>query len=822
ISHYKILEKLGGGGMGIVYKARDLKLERFVALKFLPPHLGQAEEEKKRFIHEAKAASALDHPNICTIYEIDETEDGQMFIAMACYEGETLKKKIERGPLPVEVAIDLACQIARGLAKAHEQDIVHRDIKPANSMITKDGVMKVVDFGLAKLSGQTKLTKEGTTLGTLAYMSPEQIQGEEVDRRTDIWSLGVILYEMLTGQCPFKGEYEQAVWYSILNEEPEPVTGLRSGLPMELERIVNKALNKNASERYQHIDEMRVDLETLNKQIKAPGTKPSQVLTSPIRRMRGYFFGAAAILFLIILVALYLFQPSRSVPADRKSIAVLPFENMNRAEESEYFSDGITEDIITQISKIADLRVISRTSSMRYKGSEKSLRDIGEELGVAFILEGSVRRAGDRVRIVGQLIDAQSDEHVWAETYDRKLADVFEIQSEVAQKIAGALQAELTSAEKQRIEKRPTENLTAYDYYLKGREYYNHYRKQDNENAIELFKKALELDPDYALAYAGLGDAYAQRAWIFGFSMDWLDSAIVASSKAISIDPNLAEGYKALGLAYEFKGWYRKALEADRKAIELNPNYHQAIANMGWVNWFIGELDEALKWMKKSLSLDPTRPMQYFGLGIIYRALDDYVRAKEMYHKALELQPDLGYAHWELSTIYLEEGKYQQALESSQKILTLNPKDFTGLIATGDVELFSGKFTQAKQYYEKAIEIDSSRGDVFARLGFILWKTGEKDQAQKMFDYCLRVAREQLGQGNEHWVIPYIVAGIYAIQGNKEEAYKWLQQAIDRGWRFYRYAIRDPLFENLHEDEQFQQMMAHVKATIDEMRKRIE
>jgi len=370
ISHYRITEKLGGGGMGIVYKAEDTRLKRTVALKFLPPDLTRDEDAKKRFVHEAQAASALEHPNICNVHEIDETQDGQMFICMACYEGETLKKKIERGPLKVDEAVNIAVQVAGGLARAHEAGITHRDIKPANVMVTDRGEVKIVDFGLAKLSGRTRVTKTGTTAGTIAYMSPEQSRGEGVDSRTDIWSLGVVLYEMLTGKLPFKGDYEQAVVFSILNEDPEPLRNLRSEVPIGLERIVHKAMAKSPGERYRQVRDVLVELETL-------GTE----------------------------------QETRSMTAGRgrKSIAVLPFKSLSESKEDEYFSDGITEDILTQLSRIGDLKVISRTSVMRYKKSEKSLLEIGRELGVATILEGSVRRSGDRVRIVGELIDAQTD-----------------------------------------------------------------------------------------------------------------------------------------------------------------------------------------------------------------------------------------------------------------------------------------------------------------------------------------------------------------------------------------------------------------------------
>ena len=400
ISHYKIIEKLGEGGMGIVYKTQDLKLDRFVALKFLPPHLTSSEDEKQRFIHEAKAASALQHNNICNIHEIDETEDGQLFICMDYYEGDTLDKRITEKPLPIDEATDIAIQIAQGLAKAHEKDIVHRDIKPANIMLTSDGVVKILDFGLAKLSTQTKLTKESTTLGTVSYMSPEQAKGEEVDYRTDIWSLGVILYEMLTGQLPFKGEYESAVIYSILNDTQEPVTGLRTGMPMELERIINKCLQKNPANRYQHVDELMVDLRSIKRESESASI-PTK-MAHPSKRSKLIKISAAVLSILILIVAGYfiLIQPSeKSVSGWENSIAVLPFDDLSPEGDQEWFCDGMTEQIITNLSKIKRLKVIGRTSIMKFKNTNKTLPEIGQELNVSHILEGSIRRHEDNIRV---------------------------------------------------------------------------------------------------------------------------------------------------------------------------------------------------------------------------------------------------------------------------------------------------------------------------------------------------------------------------------------------------------------------------------------
>jgi serine/threonine protein kinase/tetratricopeptide (TPR) repeat protein len=828
ISHYKILSKLGEGGMGVVYKAEDTKLKRTVALKFISPQALREEDDKTRFIHEAQAAAALTHPGICTVYEIDEA-DGRTFIAMECIEGESLKEKIASGPLRLDETLSIVTQIAEGLEKAHDKGTIHRDIKSANIMVTPDGQVKIMDFGLAKASGATKVTKTGTTVGTVAYMSPEQARGEAVDSRSDVWSLGVVLYEMLTGQLPFKGDYGDAVVYSMLNEVPEPVTALRTGVPMELERIVGKALQKEMSTRYQSAAEVLADLRRLRSE--------QEVVATPVQRGKRVrarsvvLAGVAAVVVIggYLLASQFLWRPQKELLSVReKSVAVLPFENMVPGPENEWFSNGITEDIITQLSKIGELSVISRTSVMLYKDSDKSMRQIGEELGVASILEGSVRRSGDRVRIVSQLIDARTDEHIWAETYDREMEDIFDIQSEVAQKIALALKAKLSPEEKERIEEKPTESLTAYDYYLKGREYYYRYRKQDNENAIGLFKRALELDPGYALAYAGLGDAYGQRVWKFGFASAWVDSAIEVSEKAISINPGCAEAYKALGLAYHARGWLRKGLEAYRKAVGLNPNYYPAVGNIGVVNFEIGELNEALWWYKKALVLNPTDARRYARIGYLYSILGDYAEAERWINRALELQPDYVDARVGLIWIYLERGKHDEARMQSHRILSIAPDDDWALEVAGDVELFDGKIEQAKHYYERAMElIPSEVSEMFdvslpVSLAHIYWKEGREEEARELLGECLKSCQKQLGKGSEGYYDLYLVAVINAIQGRKAEAREWLQKAIDAGWRRHRWASVNPLFENIHNDLQFKKMMAEVKVMVEDMRKRAE
>jgi serine/threonine protein kinase len=469
ISHYKILSKLGEGGMGVVYKAEDLKLHRFVALKFLPPHVSD-DEATQRFVNEAHAVSALDHPNICAIYEIDQTPEGQMFIVMPCYEGASLQSLVKGGRLHLSQAVDIASQVARGLAKAHEKGIVHRDVKPANILVTDDGIAKIVDFGLAKLATQARLTRAGTTVGTVMYMSPEQARGEETDERSDIWSLGVVLYEMLTGKPPFKGEHEQAIIYSILNTPPEPVSRLKPGVPKDLEQLLDKALAKNPTDRYQWMSDFAADLDRFKNTLHGN----TKVQTAPVIGASGTrrWIGLGGIIAAVVLAAV-LGKTYYSKPQEKPitSIAVLPFQNLSADPEQEYFSDGTTEALIAELSKIQALRVISRTSVMRFKKSDQSLPEIAKQLNVDAVVEGSVQRVQNEVRITAQLVRAAPERHLWANTYTESYRNILVLESEIAQAIAREIRVSVTPDEKERLAASRPVNPAAHEAYLKGHFY---------------------------------------------------------------------------------------------------------------------------------------------------------------------------------------------------------------------------------------------------------------------------------------------------------------------------------------------------------------
>jgi len=787
ISHYKIMEKLGEGGMGVVYKAEDTKLKRTVALKFLPPALSSNQEAKERFIQEAQAASALEHPNICTIYEIDETEDGQMFIVMACYEGKSLKKKIEREPLDLDSVIDIASQIAAGLARAHEAGITHRDIKPANIMVTERGEVKILDFGLAKLAGRAQLTKTGSTVGTVAYMSPEQALGEEVDHQTDIWSLGVVLYEMLTGQLPFRGEYEQAIMYSILNEEPEPLTSARIGVPIQVKKIVNKAIAKVPANRYQQTDELLADLIKVKKEFEL-STPIDSIHTSPLKRkfiqkkILPLLIGVFVTLVLILGLQQILNREQKSSleVAKEKSIAVLPFATITKTEEDESFTDGIHDDILTQLAKIGDLKVIARTSVIQYKNTAKRVTEIGKELGVNAILEGTVRRAGDRIRIGAQLIDAKTEDHLWAETYDREYADIFAIQSDVAQKIAYALKATLTPKEKHSIEQKPTNNLEAYEYYLKGNYYINNYNAKDAyEKAALMFEKAIELDPEFVLAFAKLVKTsamlYVPKSW--DHSAERLEKTTTALQQAISLKPDLPEVHDAKGYYLEWiEKNFNQAMAEYKIALENRPNDSELLCNIGTLLLRQGKAIEATEYFIKSYERDPNSINQGYWVGWSYMLQRQWDEAEKWINLYISNKPEYSLGYSKKMEIYIYGyGDLKKARSVFEDALN-NVKNLDLTYFPWLIELYS-------RNYEKALAIlvaDTTRPHHYHyRQGQILDLLGEHEKARIKYESAKSLLEKLIKESPEHAFNHSLLGLVNAALGNKAEAIRLGKRATE-------------------------------------------
>jgi TolB-like protein/Flp pilus assembly protein TadD len=606
-------------------------------------------------------------------------------------------------------------------------------------MVTKDGEAKIVDFGLAKLAGQTRLTKTGSTLWTVAYMSPEQAKGKEVDHQTDIWSLGVLLYEMITGKLPFQGDYEQGIIYSIINEVSQPITGLRTGVPLELERIVNKCLEKNRSERYQTAVDLATDLIHVQHGMGETGASKPQAeshTTPGVKSQKRWWpLVVAFAAFSTIGILVFIIMRSNQESPDRKSIAVLPFTNMSDNKEDEYFSDGITEDIIAALSKINELKVISRTSVMQFKGMKKRLQDIGKELGVATVLEGSIRRAGDQVRIVDQLIDAQNEGHLWADTYDEEMTQVFAIQSDVAQKIAFALKAKLSPGEKERIEKKQTENTEAYQLYLKGRFYWNKRGVDDVKTAIEYFKKTIEKDPKYALAYAGLASSYVVLSQHGIPPEECYDKARNAATKALVIDSTLAEAHATLGLIasmhdYDWKGAERLFI----RALEFepgNPSVHQ------WYSItlsFIGRFDEALSEIKRAQELDPLSLIINMNLGRILYYVGQYDSAIVQYKNTLALDQNFPWTHMYLGSVYEVQRRFDEAIAEYEKARSLYGSSPFVLPYLGCAYARAGRGNDGQQVLEDLLLLAQQGDAVSSGIAFIYYELGEKEKAFEWFE----------------------------------------------------------------------------------------
>jgi eukaryotic-like serine/threonine-protein kinase len=769
ISHYKILEKLGEGGMGIVYKAHDTKLDRTVALKFLPTHLSPTDEDRKRFIQEARAASSLDHPNICTIHEINETVEGDLVIVMPAYEGIPFNKKIAQGPLPIDEALEIAIQTAEGLLAAHEKGIIHRDLKSSNIFLTHKGQVKIIDFGLARKDGATQLTKTGSTIGTAPYMSPEQIRGEKLDRRTDIWSLGVLLYEMIAGRLPFASNYTEAIVYSILNEEPEPLTSVRSNVPMELERIVKKAMQKDVKYRYQSVDELLVDLKSLNRE--RGSVKPIErtlLLAAPTRWNASHIkTGVGILILLVTLVALFFIVP-RISGTEIRSIAVLPLANLSGDPEQEYFSDGMTEALIADLARISALRVISRTSVMQYKGTHKSMPEIARELNVDAVVEGSVMRSGQQVRITAQLIEARSDKHVWANSYTRELRDILMLQSDVARAIADEIKIQITPHEWSVLTEVGQVNPDAYEMTLKGRYFWNRRTPESLIRAIEFYQQAVTIDPNYAEAYRGLGGSYAVLGVFFADPREVFPKAVANIEKALELDANVIAGNLGLGVYYMNHMWDRQAAERfiDR-AVELHPGFDHVYNVRGMYLASVGRGEEAIGEFQKALRLDPLSLTINGDFGWAYYTLRRFEQAIMQCQKTLEMDPDFLISYHIIAASYSQLGEYDKAIELLKSIIN----DRNGTLVSAPAVLV-------------------------AELGYALAKSGNTEDAREI----IRMLEERT---SNEYIDPYLVSLVYVALGEHDDAFIWLEKAVEARSSRMPWLDVEPKFDTIRTDPRF-------------------
>jgi serine/threonine protein kinase/tetratricopeptide (TPR) repeat protein len=683
VSHYRIEELIGSGGMGEVYRATDLRLGRPVALKFLRPLADEA--LRQRMMHEAQAASHLDHPNICTIFEVDETAAREIFIAMAYYEGETLDRLLAKGPLAHDRALSIAIQAARGLAAAHEELVVHRDIKPGNLMLTRGDTVKILDFGLAKQLREVTTTDPGIVVGTPAYMAPEQLRGEAVDQRADIWSLGAVLYEMVTGARPFAGEAMGPVIASILGDTPTRPTLLRPGLPSGIERVLDRALQKNARLRYEHIGEMIHELVQVQS-----GLDPSGITQH---------------------------VPTVTV---RSSLAVLPLQDMSESQDQAFLCDGIAEEILHALNRVPQLRVASRTSAFQFRNRTVDIREIGAMLNVDAVLEGSLRRVGDRLRISAQLVSVKDGYRLWYERFDREMKDIFAIEDEIAEQIAVALKVALSAPAAALAGQGAEPDAQAYEFYLQGRQFFHQHRRKSLETALQIFAQAIELHPNYARAYTGIADCHSFLRLYFGLGEEATLAADRASAKALELAPELPEAQVSRGFALYLRREFDAAEQHLRHAIELNPRLYYPHYIFARLCFQRGRIEEAAARYAEACALVPEAFDAWYLLGMCYRRMGQEKRAR-----SAELE----------------------CIEAVKRWVRVHPDDTRAWTMGAAVLAALGEPERAVHWVQRALAVDAEEPIIEYNAACVYVALGRFDEALS----CLSVALREGGLSRE-WV----------------------------------------------------------------------